>query len=100
MVEARRLAADFLAPGNMAVIDADLVADANHNEVRIAATVAGWVAISTDGGNIFTPLGSDVISGVNVGPMSAGQRMPVKFRIQPPTEFRQRRIGIAIGTGV
>jgi len=99
LVEARRFGVDFIGVGESRVIDAELVADADAPEVRLAATAAGWIAISTDNGTTYHALGTDVRAGLDVGPMVRGERKAVKIKVAPPAPFRQRRIGLLIGGG-
>lgn len=99
LVSLRRIAVDGIAPGEHRDIDVDIVANAAHDEVRLAATVSGWLEVSVNGGMTWLPLGTDVMTGVDIGPMFAGQRRQVKVRVAPPVAFRQRRIGLLVGGG-
>lgn len=99
LIQLRRIAVDGIAPGESRIVDVDLVANAAHDEVRLAATVSGWLEVSDDDGASWHPLGADVMAGYDVGPMADGERKTLKVRIAPPVEFRQRRIGLLVGGG-
>ena len=100
LVEARRFCYDFVPTDGEGVLDAELVASADHTTVRLAASLANWLEVSTDGGTIYTPLGVNVQAGLDVGPMLTGARLPIKLKVVPQANFRQRRIGVLVGTGV
>lgn len=99
MVELRRVLVDHLAPGESRNRAVEVVAAADLDEVRLAASAPGWIAVSTDDGMTFWPLGTDVRSGLDIGPMAAGERRQLSLKIHAPEEFRQRRIVLLIGEG-
>ena len=102
LVEARRLALDYVPTDGMAEIACELVASADTDEVYLAATEADWLEVSTDGGVSWDALGTNPQAGLNVQHLipDRGDRHEIIIRVVPQANFRQRRIGLLIGLGV
>lgn len=100
MVELRRVLVDHLAPGETRIRAVELVAADDHAEVRLGASVAGWVSASVDDGASYHPLGPDVRTGMEAGPMERGSRRRVLLRVAAPEAFRQRRVALLVGEGI
>lgn len=99
-VELRRLVVDAAMPGEAVTIDVDMVASAAHAEARMAASESGWIWISTDNGASYAALGTDVRTGLDLGPQTAGQRTRLRIKVAPTVPFRQRRIQLYLGEGL
>lgn len=79
----------------------DLVAAADHPGPVLYADVAGWVEVSLDGGNVWTPVGTTPATGVNLGAVTAGSRRTLDLRVNAaagPT-LRRQVVGLALGLG-
>ena len=88
--------------GTQADFDLVVVSDEAQAEAKLAASVAGWVKASTDGGSSWPAVPDDAASGVELGPLTAGVERAFKVRLEIPggTSLRHREIGLRLGLGV
>lgn len=84
------------------VIDLDLVAVQKQSEARLACDQAGWLHVSSDGGSSYDPVSDSVQTGVDLGPLAAGDRVAIKLKVLIPalTAVRRRFVDLNIGRGV
>jgi Concanavalin A-like lectin/glucanases superfamily len=99
LAEIRRVPVDHYLAGTRRYVSLELLAEEDHATVPLAAEAAGWLEVSLNGGASWTPLGTDPETGLEVGPMSAGDRLQVLVAVNTTVPFRQRRIPILIGLG-
>ncbi len=82
-------------------LDMDVVSIEARAGVTLAAAVAGWLTVSTDGGATWTPVGDEPQTGVSLGAFTAGERKSIKLRLLVPlaTVSRGRLIELKLGIG-
>ncbi len=100
-LQIRRIPLDWLRVDQPYEVDLEVAADAAHSVALLACSLA-WVGASLTGGAPFTPLGTDVQAGYDLGAFTAGQRKAVtlEVHIPPATEVRDQIIELYLGTGV
>lgn len=102
-LEARLLLAPWYVLHTVRTWSLELLAttDFGAGVLRMAAGVASWLSVSLDGGSTWSPLGTDVQSGVQLGAVSAGNRIALKVKLDIPagTSVRSRLVELPIGEG-
>lgn len=101
--EIRHLAIDWARLDTDYDLDLEVVADDAHDECRIACSLADWVDVSDDAGATWHDVPTSVQSGYDLGPVTAGDRIPITLRVHPPaatTNDRLTAIELYLGTGV
>lgn len=99
LAEIRRVPIDHYLSGTRRSVTLELYAEAAQDTVRLAASAVGWLDVSLNGGSSWTTLGTDVESGLDVGPLTAGERLSILVAAHHSGPFRQRRIVLLIGLG-
>lgn len=87
---------------SIADFDLVIVSDDAQAEAKLAASIAGWVKASTDGGSSWPAVPDNVAAGVELGPLTAGVERAFKVRLEIPggASVRHREVGLRIGLGV
>lgn len=74
--------------GTSRVLDFDLVAEGAVATCTLGVkdgTQAGWLAVSRNGGATYADVpASSPGAGVELGPLTDGQRLPIKIKVQVP----------------
>jgi len=75
---------------------------AAYDHLYLATTVASRLQVSTNGGSSWTPLGTDVTAGVDLGAFTAGQRKAITLRVYIPagTSARLEELELILGEGI
>lgn len=76
----------------------DYEAEKALSSVKLACKPA-WIEVSLDGGSSWTPLGTDPRTGVEIGPMTQGERKTLDFRVNVPSTPAMRRGVVAFLVG-
>lgn len=102
LVEAAHVPLDLVQVGVARQFALDLYAQEAHAGPTLAASVANWVEASLDAGLTWTTLGDYPPTGLDVGAMTAGQRLAALFRLTIPalTQMRTRAIQLLVGEGI
>lgn len=101
--EIRHLAVDWARLDTDYELDLEVVADAAHDECRIACSKADWLDVSSDAGATWDDVPTTVQSGVDLGAVTAGQRIEITLRLRVPaatTDDRLTAVELYLGTGV
>jgi hypothetical protein len=101
LIEMRHLGVNFVVVDTDRILEVDFLAEGAHAGPTFACGVANWLLLSMDGGTIYTPVGTDVQTGIGLGAFTAGQRKAAKLKVHlpPGTWRRQARVPLYIGEG-
>jgi len=98
--EWRYIALDHMRVGVHRLFDIDVVSTGAVAGGRLAATAANRVEVSDDGGATWTPLGTDITTGFDLGAFTPGQRKRLNARVTIPTgPAREEGVGFETGEG-
>ena len=114
LIEARWINVHHIAAGENRVVNLEVLATSACPECRIGRRdgslgALGTLEVSTDGGvtySVVPDAGAGAMSGPNLGPLAAGDRVPVSLRYTLPAVAlgvvlaRSRSIGVVLGFGV
>jgi len=102
-IPVRRVPVHHFKRGTSFDFELELVAVVAWTTAKLATTdtLPVGVSISCDAGGGFVVLGTDPTGGMEVGPLTTGQRMALTFRLTSTIDaaIRHRHVGIVIGTG-
>lgn len=101
LVEARWIYAHSYVVGTDRVFDFEVYSPDGQTEAKLGCTHP-WCRVSTNGGASYVDIPTNVQQGIEMGPLTAGQRkaIKVKLAIPPGTAARTRSVGLPIGLGV
>jgi hypothetical protein len=100
-VECRWIYAHTYQLGTDRVFDVELYAPAGDEQVDLYCSHADWLQVSDDGGITYVPVPATKEDAIQLGPLSAGQRKPLKVKvaIAAGTAVRTRSIELRLGFG-
>lgn len=100
-IEWRYIGVDYYVIGRPRYIPISVVATAVHSSAKLATTEADRLAISDDGGQSYTGLGTDLTTGFDLGSFTAGQRKDYLLRVLVAggTNIREGHWKLKIGEG-
>ena len=81
------------------ILDLEIVATQNVTDARIGCDQAGWLHVSSDGGSVYNPIPTDVEAGVQLGPMTAGDRDAIKIKVSIASGLRRKPVELYVGYG-
>ena len=104
LVEVRRLPVECYASGTARTYDFEVLAITDEPECRVQCSQAGWLLLSTYGGTTWVAIPANApgaMTGPNLGPLTAGQRLPIKIQVAVPggTFIRTRSVALFLGLG-
>ena len=85
--------------GEIVIFDVAIVADRAHSTALLAVSKAARLSISADGGGTWTPLGTDVTEGYDLGSFTPWQKKPYKMKYETSQDIREELIGFLLGEG-